>query len=75
MTSWESPDRGSLINHLRELRRKGNIPRRRAEVRGCTACRGIRRTILVDGEQRVVYSEPCLACQGGGSTEKAHTPA
>jgi hypothetical protein len=72
-TTWESPDHDALINHLRQLRRRGGI--RPVGAGGCTACRGIARTILVDGEQRVVYSEPCLACRGGGATEKARTPA
>ncbi|MFD3717294.1 hypothetical protein [Streptomyces sp. NPDC058674] len=76
MTAWQSSDHGPLIAHLRELRRKGSIPaRRRNAVTGCAACRGIRRTILVDGAQQVVYSEPCLACRGGGATEKAPTSA
>ncbi|MFJ3878767.1 hypothetical protein ACIPW5_15025 [Streptomyces sp. NPDC090077] len=43
--------------------------------RGCGGCRGLQRTILVDGEHRIVYSEPCLACRGGGTTEKADLPA
>lgn len=76
MTAWQSSEHGPLIAHLRELRRRGGIPRRRSEATtGCAACRGIRRTILVDGQMRILYSEPCLACQGGGATEKAHTPA
>ncbi len=76
MTAWESPDYGPLINHLQALRRKGRIPSRRSEVTGgCGACRGIRRTILVDGQRRVVYSQPCLACRGGGASDREHTSA
>lgn len=75
MSEWQSPDYGPLVNHLQELRRKGRIPGRRGEVTGCAACRGVRRVILVDGQRRVVYSEPCLACRGGGATEKAPASA
>ncbi|MFD5509092.1 hypothetical protein ACFWIB_15125 [Streptomyces sp. NPDC127051] len=76
MTAWQNDEYGTLIAHLRDLRRRGSIPARRRDVTlGCAACRGIRRTILVNGERQVVYSEPCLACRGGGATEKAHTSA
>lgn len=77
MTAWESPDYGPLINHLQALRRQGRVPRGRDATtgRGCGGCRGLQRTILVDGEHRIVYSEPCLACRGGGTTEKADIPA
>lgn len=76
MSAQGRPDYGPLINHLQELRRKGAVPRRRAEIRsGCGACRGLKRTILVDGEYRVVYSQPCLACRGGGSSDREHAPS
>ncbi|MFJ4863382.1 MULTISPECIES: hypothetical protein [unclassified Streptomyces] len=76
MSAQERPDYGPLINHLQELRRKGAVPRRRHAVgAGCAACRGLARTILVDGEYRVVYSQPCLACRGGGSSDREHTSA
>lgn len=76
MSAQERPDYGPLINHLQELRRKGAVPRRRdVAAAGCGACRGLARTILLDGQYQVVYSQPCLACRGGGSSDREHTSA
>ncbi|THA82709.1 hypothetical protein [Streptomyces sp. A0592] len=76
MSAQERPDYGPLINHLQELRRKGAVPRRRGvAVAKCSACRDLRRTILVDGQYRVVYSQPCLACRGGGASDREYTSA
>ncbi|MDJ0382658.1 hypothetical protein [Streptomyces sp. G-G2] len=73
--AWQNRDYGDLINHLTALRRRGRFDPDRAGSRGCAACRGVRRVVLVDGQRCVVYSEPCLACRGDGTTEKASTRA
>ncbi|GAA3374760.1 hypothetical protein GCM10017750_09470 [Streptomyces racemochromogenes] len=69
---WQNDDAEQLFAHLRDLRRKNSSSRPRG---GCRSCSRLRSTILVDGAYRVVYSQPCLACQGGGASEKADTPA
>ncbi|MFI8104846.1 hypothetical protein [Streptomyces sp. NPDC086023] len=74
-TSWQNENYGDLFKHLKAIRRSWGRPGTRSVGRGCANCRGFRRTILVDGELRVVYSEPCLACRGNGTTERAGTSA
>ncbi|RSS79574.1 hypothetical protein [Streptomyces sp. WAC06614] len=75
--AWENREYGDLIDHLTQLRRRGRFvqPGRTLPVSGCASCRGVRRVVLVDGERRVVYSEPCLSCRGGGAQDREHSPA
>ncbi|MEU8621007.1 hypothetical protein [Streptomyces sp. NPDC048623] len=68
-TSWQNDNTGSLLAHLAELRRGGRFLGTRRGLNRCRSCKGARRVVLVDADRHVLYSEPCLACTGEGTSE------
>ncbi|MFE5591430.1 hypothetical protein [Streptomyces sp. NPDC056549] len=70
-TQWQNDQYGSLIGHLTELRRQGQYLGARRGPGRCRSCRGSRRIVLVGARREVIYSEPCLGCEGDGTTEMA----
>ncbi|MFE2556688.1 hypothetical protein ACFXGT_11720 [Streptomyces sp. NPDC059352] len=72
---WQNREYGSLIDHLTKLRNSRKYLGTRRGPGRCGSCRGARRVVLVGAEYKVLYSEPCLACEGDGTTDRATTPA
>ncbi|MER8235238.1 hypothetical protein [Streptomyces sp. NPDC094049] len=72
---WQNDKYGPLIGHLSDLRRRRKYLGTRRGPGRCRSCRGSRRVVVVDGEFQVVYSAPCLGCEGNGTTENASTTA
>ncbi|MFF9199940.1 hypothetical protein ACF09L_32515 [Streptomyces sp. NPDC014779] len=73
-TSWQNDSTGDILAHLTELRRTRRFLGTRRGPGRCRSCKGARRVVLVDDARRVLYSEPCLACTGEGTSETTPSP-
>ncbi|WP_370415046.1 hypothetical protein [Streptomyces fradiae] len=73
-TSWQNDNANGLLGHLTELRRTRRFLGTRRGPGRCRSCKGARRVVLVDADRHVLYSEPCLACTGDGTSEPVASP-
>ncbi|MFE6457253.1 hypothetical protein ACFVP0_07330 [Streptomyces cinereoruber] len=69
-TQWQNDAYGPLIGHLTQLRRARRYLGTRRGPGRCRSCKGARRIVFVGTDKAVVYSAPCLACDGGGTAER-----